>query len=284
MYFYETDGGNSGTDNYANRFYNQAFDTAATIGANNSCYETGGWRQDFKQCTTLSCNPPGGGGGGGPVCYCDPNNPDPNCCGSPIILDVSGKGFVLTSAQEGVKFDIAGTGHPVQIAWIAQGADNAFLCLPDANGMCDDGKDLFGNFTPQPPSSTPNGFAALAVYDQPANGGNGDGVIDSHDAIFSSLRLWIDANHDGVSQPNEIYTLPQLGIAAISLDYKRDDRTDQYGNVFRYRAKVRSTSDDVGRWAYDVFFVRLNPASAKLKPNSDKACPVPKVLSRTTGK
>jgi hypothetical protein len=177
--------------------------------------------------------------------------------GSPIIIDVSGQGFDLTSAAGGVRFDISGTGKPIQIGWTAPGADNAFLCLPDADGRCDDGKDLFGNFTPQPPSNTANGFAALAVYDLPANGGNGDGIIDSRDAIFSSLRLWIDVNHDGISQPEEMHTLPSIGVESISLDYQLSKKTDQYGNLFRYRSKVNPNDPDpshVGKTAYDVFF------------------------------
>ena len=138
---------------------------------------------------------------------------------SPIILDVSGDGFDLTSATGGVLFDISGTGNPVQIAWTAQGTNNGFLALPGADGLVDNGKQLFGNFTPQPTSNNPNGFAALAVYDLPANGGNGDGIIDSRDAIYSSLRLWIDANHDGISQPEELHTLQSEGVVAISLNY-----------------------------------------------------------------
>jgi hypothetical protein len=121
--------------------------------------------------------------------------------GSPIILDIIGKGFFLTDANDGVLFDISGDGHPAQMAWTAKGAENAFLALPGPDGLVHSGKELFGNFTSQPPSSTPNGFAALVVYDQPANGGNGDGIIDSRDAIFSSLRLWIDANHDAIHHP-----------------------------------------------------------------------------------
>jgi hypothetical protein len=185
----------------------------------------------------------------------------------------------LTDAAQGVRFDIRGTGTPVQVAWTAPGAQNAFLCLPDANGMCDDGKDLFGNFTPQPSSPTPNGFAALAVYDDPKNGGNGDGTIDARDAIFSSLRLWIDANHDGISQPTELYTLPSLGITSISLNYKWDQRTDQYGNIFRYRAQVGSTSG-AGRMAYDVFLVIQTSNGSTVTAQSCPAVQPPRLLPK----
>jgi len=83
-----------------------------------------------------------------------------------------------------VVFDISGTGHPVQISWTASGSTNAFLALPASDGLIHGGKELFGGSTPQPESTEPNGFRALAFYDLPENGGNGDGVIDAHDAIF----------------------------------------------------------------------------------------------------
>jgi hypothetical protein len=214
------------------------------------CHSNGG-STDTRFCDNLACQTSG-------------------CTGSPVILDVSGKGFDLTSAENGVSFDIAGTGKKVQIAWTDASADNAFLSLPGTDGLIHSGKELFGNFTAQPPAlpQERNGFAALAVYDDPKNGGNGDGIIDSRDAVFASLRLWIDANHDGISQPEELHTLPSLGVNSISLKYKEDDKTDQYGNVFRYRAHLNPDKPtDAGKTAYDVFLVVGQTTAKNLMPH-----------------
>jgi hypothetical protein len=182
------------------------------------------------------------------------------CSMSPVLIDVQGNGFNLTDTDSGVEFDLNADGIRERVSWTSVFSDDGFLTLDrNGNGVVDGGRELFGSVAPQPepPGGVlRNGFNALKPYDRPENGGNSDDVIDDHDAIFASLRLWQDTNHNGLSEATELSTLQALDLKSIDLKYKESKRVDEHGNHFRYRAKVDDVHGaHVNRWAWDVFFL-----------------------------
>src|SRR5436190_12147755 len=75
------------------------------------------------------------------TCYSQP---------SPIVMDLDGNGFHLTSAAAGVQFDLQASGRRDQVSWTEPGSHDAFLVLDrNGNGLIDDGSELFGDHTPQ---------------------------------------------------------------------------------------------------------------------------------------
>ena len=144
-------------------------------------------------------------------------------------------------------------GKPERVGWTLASEPTGFLVLDrNHNGLIDNGRELFGNFTPiEGDELADTGFQALAFWDDPSTGGNGNGWIDPGDAVWSSLQLWIDANHDGVSQPDELYPLAAFRISAISTFSHTERRRDQFGNLFYLRGEFIIQGKN--RIAYDVF-------------------------------
>jgi hypothetical protein len=186
------------------------------------------------------------------LCDCE-QHPELCCCNSPILLDVAGNGFELTSLDDGVRVATRPGYQQTERAWTNPGSDDAWLVLDrNDDGVINDMSEMFGNTTPQPEpheGQWRNGFLALVLYDN-----NADGIIDESDPIFGSLRLWQDKNHDGVSQPDELHKLPERGVAGISVAYTEARRGDGHGNLFLYTASVYGTpGSTVGKDAWDVW-------------------------------
>jgi hypothetical protein len=182
------------------------------------------------------------------------------CCyviDTPVILDLAGDGIKLTNIHAGVLFAIGKPGAVRQVSWTYPESDDAWLALDrDGDGRITSGVELFGDETPQPvppAGRRANGFEALAVFDMSEQGGNGDLQITEADDVFRRLVVWQDRNHNGDSEPDELMSLEAAGVAAINLRYLDSRRVDMYGNVFRYRTRVRPVHrSSVARWAYDV--------------------------------
>jgi len=172
------------------------------------------------------------------------------CLGSPIVIDTQGNGFALVGLEAGVQFDIFGDGKPILLGWV-QGDDALLVLDRNGNGLIDSGLELFGNHTRlQSGRRAENGYQALAEFDV-----NGDSVIDERDPVFSGLRLWLDRNVNGVTDAGQLTTLADHGISGPDLSYRESRRRDQYGNEFRYRAKVYGSRQTTNRFCYDVIFV-----------------------------
>ena len=138
--------------------------------------------------------------------------------GDPIVLDLDGDGVELSTYQQGARFDLIGSGRAQQVAFV-QGGD-AFLALDrNGDGLINSGKELFGE-----QHGARNGFEELRRFDQ-----NGDGVINRNDAIYDSLKLFVD-NGNGITEAGELIGLAEGGISEIDLGYRDVDARAAGGN------------------------------------------------------
>jgi hypothetical protein len=180
-------------------------------------------------------------------------------CNSPLVLDLNGDGISTTSLSDPVQFDLDADGSAETLAWTHPATEEGFLWRDlDPNGVVDDGRELFGVGTRLPDGRrAADGFEALRVYDATSHGGDGDGRITSRDGIWSKLRLWIDRNHDGVSQHTEVAPIHRYGITALELTYVVQTGADANGNEHRFAGTygVRDGSTDAVFEMTDVFFV-----------------------------
>jgi hypothetical protein len=164
---------------------------------------------------------------------------------SPLVLDTDGNDFETKSKQDGVYFDLDNNGFAEKTAWTS---GDAFLTYDlNENGNIDNGGELFGNHTLVGENKAVDGFAALAQYDE-----NADGVIDENDDIYHLMRLWND-DGDGVSEDGEFKTLEEMGVNSIDLNQTAPEN-DTYTDATVSGVSGAEMADGTSRAVADFWF------------------------------
>jgi hypothetical protein len=159
--------------------------------------------------------------------------PDPSSNCVLIVSTNPDSSYTLTSADRGVAFDVDADGDRDKVAWTEAGTDVAFLALDgDGDGSISSGQELIGDRTVPGVRTGANALARLAEY--PGTWG----AVTSDNPLFARLRLWTDANHNGVSEADELEPAADE-LAAIGLGYEPHRRLDSHGNQSRYRGFVQ---------------------------------------------
>ena len=168
---------------------------------------------------------------------------------SPLVLDLDGDGVETLNVDEGIHFDHDGNGFAEATGWVS--SDDGLLVRDlNGNGQIDNGHELFGNNTSLAGGGyAENGFLALADLDS-----NSDGKLDVNDAAFNQLRVWKDADSDGVADAGELLTLTAAGVQSISTTYTETRLIDLSGNEHLQTGNYITTTG-LTRRVDDVWFV-----------------------------
>ena len=134
----------------------------------------------------------------------------------PVIIDIDGIGrpdvdrgqwlphperFNLGKAT---MFDIDGDGEEELTEWL--GPHSGLLVEPDAKGKVNDAMQLFANAI-----GYTDGCQKLSILRDKKH----NGILSGNE--LNGLKVWIDKNRDGKCQPEELFTLAELGITSINL-------------------------------------------------------------------
>lgn len=156
----------------------------------------------------------------------------------PLAIDFGDTGINLTTLNNGVNFDLDNNGFAEKTAWI--GEEDGFLVLDvNKNGKIDNGSELFGDqFIRLNGQCSEFGFEALSDFDE-----DDDRQITEEDSVFEELLVWIDQNHNGESESNELFTLAEKNITAISIDYTKSNYRDTETGTYIAETATVTLSD-----------------------------------------
>src|SRR3989339_1740474 len=89
---------------------------------------------------------------------------------------------------------------------------------------------------------------------------NAEGVVNTTDTRFKELKLWIDANQDGVTDTGELKTLTEMGVTSLTLNSATPyiPRTENTNTIIQETTFTDANGEGVMR---DVLFRYENTVS-----------------------
>lgn len=128
---------------------------------------------------------------------------------SAIVIDLDGDGLEARKrSKTDARFDMDGDGTADDTGWVADG-DGLLVIDRNGDGAITHASEISFLAEKENAKSAWDGLGALDA--------NKDGKINASDARFGDLKVWQDANHNGVSDAGELHGLTDLGIKEISL-------------------------------------------------------------------
>jgi tetratricopeptide (TPR) repeat protein len=158
---------------------------------------------------------------------------------TPLVVPLDPAWSPNAPLQQRAIFDADGSGVPKSWSWIPPAA--AWLVYDDRGGKIESALQMFGSVTFW--MFWENGYDALCSLDD-----SGDGILTGTELKY--LALWRDADIDGVSDPGEVTSLNDHGIAALSCRHVVD--TDEDSTVAAYATNGVTFRDGSTRPTYDL--------------------------------
>ncbi len=184
-----------------------------------------------------------------------------------LVIDLEGDGLHLSDLTYPVTLNLDGTDRT--LTWTSTGQREAFVWLDRTGDNRPQSGEILGAGVLHGPAIVPgSGFGDLQSLDRNATTGNGDGVLDRNDPVWSLLRLWVDFDHDAVASADELSTLKHWRIRALFTKPEIQNHLDGGLNLHASWAEVKRSKKLHGEpprtyRITEVYFRLLKPPSAE---------------------
>ncbi len=180
---------------------------------------------------------------------------DPSVCmDDPIVLNLTGAKVTTQNLTTSTAyFDIQNTGTLDHTGWGTAGEGYLVYDPNNTNKVVND-------------QSLVASFASLKALDS-----NGDGVLNSQDAAWASLKVWVDASGNGTFVAGSLQTVSSLGIASINVNALAEN-VNQNNNTLLGDSTFTWNSGAVGDIAAVDFNFHASTVHTVVAPPIVRAC------------